>query len=257
MSPRLRQAIIACDPAHPASRALRASDGSSNRDCAPESMRTQGFSAGELGMKLHPIAKAALTLSLLAAPCLAQAPRAAQDHFNRGGSRYQKGDFEGAIADFTKTIEISSRLDSSNWQGGAGLGGATTNFDKVRVLDPLAASAYANRGLARYKLGDYEGAIADCDRALAINPRLYDAYNNRGVALYALKDYDRAIVDYDRAIAINPRDAAAYNNRGTLYMDKEDHDRALADFDRAVALNPRLKDVYFNRGVARQATTAR
>src|SRR5262249_45619744 len=166
MSPRLRQAIIARDPAHPASSALRASDGSSNHACKLEAMRTQGFSVGELGMKLHSIAKAALTLSLLAAPCLAQAPRAAQDHFNRGSSLYQKGDFEGAIADFTKAIEISSRLDNRNWQGGAGFGGAATNFDKVRVLDPLAAAAYGNRALARYKLGDYEGAIADSDRAI-------------------------------------------------------------------------------------------
>src|SRR5262249_58783741 len=142
MSPRLRRVIIACDPAHPASSALRASDGSSNHACTLEAMRTQGFSAGDLGMKLHSIAKAALTLSLLAAPCLAQAPRAAQDHFNRGGSLYQKGDFEGAIADFTKTIEISSRLDNRNSQGGAGFGGAATNFDKGKVLDPLATAAH-------------------------------------------------------------------------------------------------------------------
>src|SRR5215510_4976303 len=169
-------------------------------------------------MKIHHIAKAAITIKILAAPCLAQAPRAAQDHFNRGHSLYQKGDFEGAIADFTKTIEISSRLDNRNWQGGAGFGGAATNFDKVRVLDPLAAAAYANRGLARFKLGDYEGAIADCDRAIAINPRLYDAYNNRGVTRYAMGDNDRALVDFARAIAISPRDAMAYNNRGSVYL---------------------------------------
>src|SRR5262245_66261123 len=98
-------------------------------------------------MKLHPIAKAALTLSLLAAPCLAQAPSAAQDHFDRGGSLYQKGDFEGAIADFTKAIEISSRLDNRNWQGGAGFGGAPTNFEKVWGLDALGGAACANSGV--------------------------------------------------------------------------------------------------------------
>ena len=169
-------------------------------------------------MKFHLIAKAALALSVLAAPCVAQTPRAAQDHFNRGGSLYQKGDFEGAIADFTKAIEISSRLDNRDWKGDAGFAGAASNFDKVRVLDPLAAAAYANRGLARYQLRDYEGAIADCNRAIAINPRLPMAYNNRGIVRYAMKDYDRALVDLDRAIAINPRDAEAYNNRGNVYM---------------------------------------
>jgi len=77
-------------------------------------------------MKLHSIAKAALTLSLLAAPCLAQAPRSAQDHFNRGGSHYKKGDFEGAIADCDRALAINQRL-----------------YD-----------AYNNRGVARYALND-------------------------------------------------------------------------------------------------------
>src|SRR6266498_1724006 len=213
-------------------------------------MRSQGFSAGELGMKLHPIAKAALTLGLLAAPCLAQAPRAAQDHFNRGGSLYQKGDFEGAIADFTKTIEISSRLDNRNWQGGAGFGGAATNFDKVTVLDPLAAAAYANRGLARYKLGDYEGAIADCDRALAINPRLYDAYINRGFARQAKGDGDGALKDFDKAVALDPRYASGYYGRAVALSDKDELERAVREFNRAIELDPRYALAYGNRGLA-------
>src|SRR5215813_6424668 len=169
-------------------------------------------------MKFPSVVKAALALSILAAPCMAQEPRAASDYFKRGVSLYRKGDFEGAIADFTKAIEISSRLDNhgrgDDWSRKTG---AASNFDKVRVLDPLAADAYANRGLARYRLCDYDGAIADCDRAIAINPHLFDAYNNRGNA----------------------------------YMDKEDLDRAIADFDKAVALDPRLTVVYFNRGFAR------
>jgi hypothetical protein len=50
MSPRLRRGIIACDPAHPASSALRASDGSSNQDCTLEAMRTQGGFSFFLGV---------------------------------------------------------------------------------------------------------------------------------------------------------------------------------------------------------------
>src|SRR5262245_1265641 len=180
-------------------------------------------------MKLHSIAKAAFAMSLLAAPCLAQAPRAAHDHFNRGSSLYQKGDFEGAIADFTKAIEISSRLDNrrhpDDWKNKTGFGGASSNFDNVKAIDQLAAVAYANRAVARYQLGDYEGTIADCNRAVAINPRLTDGYNNRGLARYAKKDYDGALVDFDRAIAISNRDPEAYNNRGNVYLEKKDFDR--------------------------------
>src|SRR5262249_5955219 len=211
-------------------------------------------------MKFHPIAKVALALSYLVLqfvlPGQAQTTPAAQDHFNRGGSLYKKGDFEGAIADYTRAIEISSRLDNrsrdDDWRSKMGFGDAAANFDKVRVLDPLTASAYANRGLARYQLKDYEGAITDCDRAIAINPRLSDAYNNRGLARYALRDYDRALSDFDRAIALSSHDPEAYNNRGNAYMETNDFDRAISDFDRALRLDPRLPVVYYNRGLARR-----
>jgi hypothetical protein len=46
-------------------------------------------------MKLQSIAKAALALIALAAPCVAQTPRAAQDHFNRGGSLYVASRLKG------------------------------------------------------------------------------------------------------------------------------------------------------------------
>src|SRR5262245_18832067 len=170
-------------------------------------------------MKLHPMVRAAIALSFLATPGLAQAPRAAHDHFNRGSSLYNKGDFEGALADFTKAIEISSRLDNrgraDEWKNKTGFGGAASNFDNVKVLDPLTALAYANRGLARYRLGDYEGAIADCNRALAINPRLSDGYNTCGITRLAQKDYDAALVDLERAIAITLRDPEPCINRGS------------------------------------------
>jgi len=59
MSPRLRRAIIACNPAHSASIALRASDGSSNQACTLEAAPTQGrlrsfwFRSMRLSTRLH------------------------------------------------------------------------------------------------------------------------------------------------------------------------------------------------------------
>jgi len=206
-------------------------------------------------MKLNRMANAAFALSFFVLLAQAQTLRTAQDYLSRGSSLYEKGDFDGAIADFTKAIEISSRPDhrsrAGDWKNKTGFGDAAMNFDKVRALDPLTAVAYANRGLARYQLRDYDGVIADCNRAMAINPRLTDAYNNRGLARYAQADYDGALSDFDRAITINPRDPEPYNNRGNALVEKKELDRALADFDRALTLDPRLKVVYYNRGLAR------
>ena len=42
---------------------------------------------------------------------LAGTPRTPWDFFERGQARYQKGDLQGAIADFTQALDLSSRLD--------------------------------------------------------------------------------------------------------------------------------------------------
>ena len=39
------------------------------------------------------------------------------------------------------------------------------------------------------------------------------AYNNRGLAYYKKGEHDRAIADYDEVIALNPNDASAYSPR--------------------------------------------
>ena len=45
-------------------------------------------------------------------------------------------------------------------------------FTKAIELDPNNPSAYHNRGLAKYKLKDYKGAINDYDKAMKIKNSL-------------------------------------------------------------------------------------
>jgi tetratricopeptide (TPR) repeat protein len=67
--------------------------------------------------------------------------------------------------------------------------------------------------MARYALGDLEGAISDLDIAIAIafDPGYAAALYNRGRAQHDKRNLDHAIEDYSRAIAIDPRLAQAYN----------------------------------------------
>jgi len=51
--------------------------------------------------------------------------------------------------------------------------------------------------------------VAACTRILALNPNDAFAYNNRGLAYFRNGDYDRAIADADQAIELNPKYAAA------------------------------------------------
>ena len=115
----------------------------------------------------------------------------------------------------------------------------------------IKANAYARRGNAKNKMGDYEGAIADCDRALEIRPQYARAYNNRGNAKSNMGDYEGAIADYDRAIEISPQYTMAYSNRGITKRKMGDYKGAIADYDRAIEISPQYTIAYSNRGVAK------
>jgi tetratricopeptide (TPR) repeat protein len=83
------------------------------------------------------------------------------------------------------------------------------------------ASDYLNRGVSKYFLEDYSGAIADYTKAIEIDPNYALAYYNRGVSKYSLDDYSGAIADYTKAIEIDPNYTSAYYSRGfsKYYLD--------------------------------------
>jgi tetratricopeptide (TPR) repeat protein len=66
----------------------------------------------------------------------------AKDHYNRGMFNWDLGEYDRAISDFTKALEIDQRY----------------------------ADAYYNRGLAYKYKGQYDKAITDYNKAIEINP---------------------------------------------------------------------------------------
>jgi tetratricopeptide (TPR) repeat protein len=198
-----------------------------------------------------------ILLAILTLTAHAQSPREARSRFERGRERFSKGDLDGAIADFSRAIVISQHGNAHNlpqpqsWAGDAYLARKEASLGQIVFVDLLTAAAYANRGLARYRKGDWEGAIVDCDRALAINPGLDEAYSNRGAIRWAMGDLDGALTDLDQAIRTNSHSAQAFDNRGNVRSLKGDAVGALADFEQAVSLSPERAEFYCDRGQAR------
>ena len=147
----------------------------------------------------------------------------AEEYFYRALEKQNKKDYYGAIADYTKAIEIN----------------------------PNYTDAYINRGNAKRNLEDNYGAIADYTKAIEINPNDADAYYNRGIAKEELKDSYGAIADYTKAIEINPNDAAAYRNRGISKARNGDYYGAIADYTKAIEINPNYAYAYYARGVVK------
>jgi len=90
----------------------------------------------------------------------------AESYLKRGAAYYEKGEYDSAIADYTKAME----------------------------LDPNLAEAYGNRGNAYAELDQLEQANKDYDEAIRLDPEnadyidyidcLAEAYYSRGEACY-------------------------------------------------------------------------
>ncbi|MFM7449470.1 MAG: tetratricopeptide repeat protein [Leptolyngbyaceae cyanobacterium] len=128
--------------------------------------------------------------------------------------------------------------------------GLIDRFDNP-VLSAVDATAYFNRAVTRYDLGDLSGAIADYTEVLRIDPSDDVACNNRGLARYDLGDQPGALADFSQAIAINPKNIRALCNRGLLYGEMGDRLRAIEDYTSAIEINPNDTPAYFYRGLAR------
>jgi lipoprotein NlpI len=143
-------------------------------------------------------------------------------YFNRGVTRYDLGDKQGAITDYTQALKASPDDDVT----------------------------YNNRGLARYELGDRASAMMDFNNALQLNPRNAAAYFNRGCTRTDLGDKIGSIADFSNAIDHQPDFAMAYFCRAIAHTRLDNRPSAIADYTTVIQLNPQDAMAYFYRGVA-------
>ncbi len=143
----------------------------------------------------------------------------AVEHYVKGVERYQAKDLAGAIAAFTKAIE----------------------------LDKKFADAYNNRGVAYVEQQNQAAALADFTLSIEFRPTSA-AYNNRANLHFAQKKYAEAVADYSGAIGIAP-DAETHTNRGAAYWQTDQYDLAFQDFERAIQMDPKFGRAYLLRGL--------
>jgi tetratricopeptide (TPR) repeat protein len=87
------------------------------------------------------------------------------------------GEFESALADYARAIE----------------------------LDPQYAAAYFSRGSLHASRGDNKQAIADFDQAIRYDARFAAAYYGRGRAWGLEGHYQRTLADLEKYLELSPR----------------------------------------------------
>lgn len=181
----------------------------------------------------------------------------AQFYHKRGDDFFDDDNFEAAIPEFTKALQ----------------------------LNPNDSLAYVRRGFSYNYLGDIESAFKDYNSALKANPSLKNeeyitcvfyrtgddpntiidkctetinkykgfslAYFKRGIAYRDIDNYEQALRDYSEAIRLYPKFGYAYNSRAVVYIEpKKNYSAAISDASAAIRLKPDFDSAYYNRGLA-------
>jgi tetratricopeptide (TPR) repeat protein len=160
----------------------------------------------------------------------------------RADGMAERGDFNGAIALYTKLI-----------------GGEAPPAARVEV--------YFKRGRCQLNLKQYDQAIADFEEAVRLDANdahgfkqrkeYLEAYLARGMRMFEERQYDRAIADLERAAELRPLDARAskalaqaYLEQGTAALKKDDYDGAIKYFDQASQYDPGNPLIFVRRAGA-------
>jgi tetratricopeptide (TPR) repeat protein len=101
-------------------------------------------------------------------------PKTAIGFVGRGDSYAEKGEYDLAISDYSKALELNP-------------------------LDPMFVHAYFNRGVAYFQKGKYNQAIADFTKVIEIKPTDADARFRRAAAYLFKGEYDKAWEDVHKA----------------------------------------------------------
>ena len=152
-------------------------------------------------------------------------PTEAARYFAEGITKFEANDYKGALAAFTKAIE----------------------------LDPTNPKFYVYRASIYNLLKQSERGLADANEAIRLNPQMAIGYRIRANSYANINQLKRALEDYDEAIRLDPKNAVMYYSRGTVYVMLGKNKIAIEDLTKAIELKPDYEDAYYNRAQAYKA----
>ncbi|MDX6692747.1 MAG: hypothetical protein QOF02_350 [Blastocatellia bacterium] len=180
-----------------------------------------------------------IALFLFASSTWAQTSGPAKELADSCIAKYKQNDFDGALADCSKALELNPRSTDAYAMRGVlflqkgNLEGALADLDKALGLDPRNAHLYGVRGMAKLKKGDFVDALADYDKVIEIEPSLAN-YKYRAIANYSAGNFDKAIDDLNVVARKASGQVDVYTLRALAKFRKSDWAGAIADYDRAI-----------------------
>lgn len=101
-----------------------------------------------------------------------------------------------------------------------------------------------NKGVAAFKAGRHDEAVAEFQEAIRIDSRIVQAHCNLGAALGAKGLQEEAIAEFKAALAMDPKHAASHYNLGMRLEAKGRFAEAVTEFEQFILLAPPKRQGY-------------
>lgn len=137
-------------------------------------------------------------------------PSSPQNHNNLGDYYGRRGEYEKAIEEFKKAIE----------------------------LQPNYGDAYHNLGNTYQQIGKIDMAIENYQKALQFNPRLWQSRQNLAVIYFGQEKFKEASEEMQKAIEISPANPNLRLVSAIIYLKMGQKDEARAALEKTLELDP-------------------
>ena len=174
-------------------------------------------------------------------------PPGGEYYYDKGAEHWMAGEWEQAIDSLSIAIGLTetewwgeenayyrrgdSYLELDQYQL------AISDFSKTIELDPDWYLPYWAWGVAYHEQGDYDAAILGFDAAIALDPLWVYTYDWRGSAHYFLGEYQLALQDFDMATQLEPDVGLYYENSGNMHDWLGQSTEAETDWAKACSLD--------------------
>ncbi len=171
----------------------------------------------------------------------------AKDYVGRGAAEYHLGDYDKAMQDETKALQMDPDIENVYyWR--AQIKEAMGDFkgaidDHMLSMDKAENKGMDYEGLASDEdnLGNLDKALEYINVAIAADTSLKNAYNWRGRIKQEMKDYTGSMNDYTMSLKIAANKGKDYEGRAVDEYYLKDYSSALADINLAIQSDGSLK----------------
>ncbi len=161
---------------------------------------------------------------------IAQDPNNESLFFGRGIDFILLQDYENALKDFNKVIELNPKNTNAYFV-------RAVILTKQAELDPM----------------EPEATKAEFTEVTTVSQTSLPKKSTVTMPEITVKSqrFDEVKKDYDKIIEINNSDFFAYYNRAEIFYIEKDFRAAIADYNKAIELQPDFAEAFFNRGISR------